>query len=158
MLVHVPKVLTPDQVAACRALMERAAWDDGRVTAGAQSAQVKDNQQVREGSAEAKGYTFAALATSDKLLREQPEAARAAVRAVKAAQVMLKSDFGRATVVGRKRFPPDEAGLIAELIRRDVPFYSPDITEQAVESMNRFARDIGLLSRPVPYREVVAAP
>lgn len=54
MLVHVPKVLAPDQVAACRALMERAAWEDGRATAGVQSAQVKDNQQIREGSPEAK--------------------------------------------------------------------------------------------------------
>src|SRR5690606_11995454 len=38
----------------------------------------------REGSDEAKGYTFPALVTSDRVIRENPEAARAAVRAVKA--------------------------------------------------------------------------
>jgi ABC-type nitrate/sulfonate/bicarbonate transport system substrate-binding protein len=109
----------------------------------------------REASAPAKGYTFPALATSEKLIREKPEAARAAVRAVTAAQNILKQNPERATEVGRKLFPPTEASLIAELIRRDAPFYEPDITEQQVESMNRFARDIGLLSKPVSYEEVV---
>jgi len=45
--------------------------------------------------------------------------------------------------------------LIAELIRRDVPFYDPAISKSAVESMNRFAQDIGLLSGPVAYENVV---
>jgi PKHD-type hydroxylase len=53
-LVHVPKVLTDGQVARCRELMERAAWVDGRVTAGHQSAKAKDNLQIPEGSAEAR--------------------------------------------------------------------------------------------------------
>jgi PKHD-type hydroxylase len=53
-LVHVPKVLTDAQVARCRELMERAAWVDGRVTAGHQSAKAKDNLQIPEGSAEAR--------------------------------------------------------------------------------------------------------
>jgi ABC-type nitrate/sulfonate/bicarbonate transport system substrate-binding protein len=109
----------------------------------------------REASDEAKGYTFPALVTSERMIREQPEAARAAVRAVKAAQKILKNDPGRASEVGKKRFPPTEAGLIAGLIRRDAPFYDAGISEKAVESMNRFARDIGLLSRPVKYEDVV---
>jgi ABC-type nitrate/sulfonate/bicarbonate transport system substrate-binding protein len=109
----------------------------------------------REASDEAKGYTFPALATSERMIREQPQAVRAAIRAVKAAQQILKSDPGRATDVGRKLFPPTEAGLIAELIRRDAPFYQSDIPEKAVESMNRFARDTGLLSKPVKYEDVV---
>ena len=54
MLVHVPKVLTEAQVARCRELMERAAWVDGRVTAGHQSAKAKDNLQIPEGSPEAR--------------------------------------------------------------------------------------------------------
>jgi NitT/TauT family transport system substrate-binding protein len=109
----------------------------------------------REASAEAKGYTFPAFAASDKLIRDNPQAAKAAIRAVSAAQNILKHDPERATEVGRKLFPPTEAELIAELVRRDAPFYEPAITEQQVESMNRFARDIGLLSRPVNYEDVV---
>jgi len=109
----------------------------------------------REGSAEAKGYTFPALATSERLIRENPEAARAAIRAVKAAQQILKRDPGRAAEVGRKLFPATEASLIAELIRRDAPFYEPEISPRSVESMNRFARELGLLSRTLDYEDVV---
>jgi NitT/TauT family transport system substrate-binding protein len=109
----------------------------------------------REAGDEAKGYTFPALVTSDRLIQEDPDAAKAAIRAVKAAQQILKSDPGRATEVGKKVFPPTEAALIAGLIRRDVPFYDANISEKTVESMNRFARDLGLLSRQVKYEDVV---
>jgi PKHD-type hydroxylase len=54
MMVHIPKVLTPDQVARCRDVMQRAAWVDGRVTAGHQSEQVKNNLQLPETSPEAR--------------------------------------------------------------------------------------------------------
>jgi NitT/TauT family transport system substrate-binding protein len=109
----------------------------------------------REGSAQAKGFTFPALVTSEKLIRENPEAARAAIRALKVAQQILKRDPGRATEVGKKLFPATEAGMIAELIRRDAPFYDPEISPRSVESMNRFARELGLLSRTVGYEDVV---
>jgi len=109
----------------------------------------------REGSAEAKGYTFPALATSERLIREKPDAARAAIRAVNAAQQILKRDPARATEVGKRLFPATEASLIAELIRRDAPFYDAEISPGSVESMNRFARDLGLLSRNVSYEDVV---
>ncbi len=109
----------------------------------------------REASEEARGYTFPALVTTDRMIREKPESARAAIHAVKAAQKALKEDPDRATVVGKRFFPSTEASLIAELIRRDAPFYDPSISEQAVDSMNRFARDLGLLSKPVRYEEVV---
>src|SRR3989442_3082291 len=89
----------------------------------------------REASAEAKGYTFPALATSEKLIREKPESAKAAVRAVTAAQNILKQNPERATGGGRKLFAPTEASLIAELIRRDAPFHEPKISEKPVESM-----------------------
>jgi ABC-type nitrate/sulfonate/bicarbonate transport system substrate-binding protein len=111
----------------------------------------------REGSEEAKGYTFPALVTSQKVIDEKPEAARAAVRAVKAAQQLLKDNPARATEVGRKLFPPAEAEMIAELVRRDLPYYEAAISPGAVESMNRFARELGLLSKPVAYRDVVAS-
>jgi ABC-type nitrate/sulfonate/bicarbonate transport system substrate-binding protein len=109
----------------------------------------------REGSAEAKGYTFPALATSERLIREKPDAARAAIRAVNAAQQILKRDPARATEVGKRLFPATEASLIAELIRRDAPFYDAEISPGSVESMSRFARDLGLLSRNVSYEDVV---
>jgi PKHD-type hydroxylase len=54
MMVHVPQVLTPQQVARCRAVMEQATWVDGRVTAGAQSAKVKHNLQLPETAPEAR--------------------------------------------------------------------------------------------------------
>ena len=46
--------------------------------------------------------------------------------------------------------------MIAELVRRDLPYYDPTIPENKVASMNRFARDIGLLGADVPYDQVVA--
>jgi PKHD-type hydroxylase len=46
MLIHIPKVLTAEQVAQCREALETAEWADGRNTAGYVSARVKDNEQV----------------------------------------------------------------------------------------------------------------
>ena len=54
MIVQVPNVLKNQQLTRCRQVMERASWVDGRVTAGHQSAQVKDNRQLPENSAEAR--------------------------------------------------------------------------------------------------------
>ena len=71
------------------------------------------------------------------------------------AQNALKEDPERATAVGKKLFPPTEASLIAELVRRDLPFYDPLISKKSVDSMNRFAQDLGILSEPVHYRQVV---
>ena len=46
MMVHIPNVLTQEQVAHCRELFARERWEDGRATAGHQSAQVKRNLQL----------------------------------------------------------------------------------------------------------------
>jgi PKHD-type hydroxylase len=48
MLVHVPGLLTPDQVASARKILDAAPWSDGRATSGHQSIKVKNNQQVPE--------------------------------------------------------------------------------------------------------------
>jgi PKHD-type hydroxylase len=48
MLVTIPDVLTPEQVASARDELARAEWSDGRVTAGHQSSRVKSNLQLRE--------------------------------------------------------------------------------------------------------------
>jgi NitT/TauT family transport system substrate-binding protein len=109
-----------------------------------------------DGPPAARHYTFSALVATDKLIHEQPAAATGAIRALMKAHKALKEDPRRATEVGRKRFPPSEAELIAELVRRDLPYYDPQIPEEKVASMNRFAADIGLLAGPVPYEQVVA--
>ncbi len=48
MLLQVPQVLTAEQVAHCRGRLAQAGWADGRITAGYQSAQAKDNAQLPE--------------------------------------------------------------------------------------------------------------
>jgi ABC-type nitrate/sulfonate/bicarbonate transport system substrate-binding protein len=101
-------------------------------------------------------YTFPALVTTQRKIDEAPASVAAAVRAIAGAQAALKADPERAAAIGRKLFPAAEADLIAELIRRDAPFYDPAISEATVEAMNRFARGVGLLAGPVPYGQVVA--
>jgi PKHD-type hydroxylase len=54
MIVQVPDVLNPEQIARCREVMHHASWVSGRVTAGHQSAQVKDNRQLPENCPEAR--------------------------------------------------------------------------------------------------------
>lgn len=48
MLIHVPQVLTPQEVADIRGVIDAAEWVDGRHTVGAQGAQVKHNRQMPE--------------------------------------------------------------------------------------------------------------
>jgi PKHD-type hydroxylase len=50
MLIRIPDVLTAEQVAHARQLLDQADWIDGRVTAGHQSSKVKDNMQLAENS------------------------------------------------------------------------------------------------------------
>jgi ABC-type nitrate/sulfonate/bicarbonate transport system substrate-binding protein len=101
-------------------------------------------------------YTFAALATTDALIAREPERVAATVRAIVRAQHVLKRDPARATDVGRRRFPPDAAEIIAVVVERDLPFYDPAVGEEAVAAMNGFARALGLLAAPVAYADVVA--
>jgi len=54
MMVHIPNVLTPEQVARCREVMTRADWVDGNVTSGHQSRKVKYNLQLPEEAPEAR--------------------------------------------------------------------------------------------------------
>jgi PKHD-type hydroxylase len=50
MMLHIPDVLTRDQVAAMRIALDNASWSDGRATVGPQGAQVKQNRQLPETS------------------------------------------------------------------------------------------------------------
>jgi PKHD-type hydroxylase len=47
-MLQIAGVLSPQQVQACRETLAAAQWEDGRVTAGFQSASAKDNMQVPE--------------------------------------------------------------------------------------------------------------
>jgi PKHD-type hydroxylase len=50
MMLHIPGVLTPEQVAQFRQRLDRADWIDGRASVGSQGARVKRNRQLPEGS------------------------------------------------------------------------------------------------------------
>ena len=50
MLLHIPDILSAEQVASARAQLQAADWADGRITAGYQSAKAKDNAQLPEDS------------------------------------------------------------------------------------------------------------
>src|SRR5436190_1044955 len=73
-------------------------------------------------------YTMASIATTDALVARSPDTAAAAVRAIVKTQKALRADPERATAVGKKLFPSSEAALIAELIRRDLPYYDASVT------------------------------
>src|SRR5688500_3267821 len=46
MLIHIPDVLTKNQVADFRAQLAKADWIDGKATVGVQGARVKQNRQL----------------------------------------------------------------------------------------------------------------
>jgi PKHD-type hydroxylase len=53
-MLHIPKVLTPEQVRECNDVLGKADWIDGRATAGEQSGLAKRNLQIAEDAPEAK--------------------------------------------------------------------------------------------------------
>ncbi|MCB5195838.1 Fe2+-dependent dioxygenase [Deefgea salmonis] len=68
MLLHIPAVLDLATVKACRERLDQADWLDGRITAGSQSAKVKNNQQLANDEANAvavRAVILAALANND---------------------------------------------------------------------------------------------
>lgn len=54
MMVRIPSLLSPEQVAHMRGVLAGTDWVDGKVTAGAQSAQAKHNLQVPENAPQAR--------------------------------------------------------------------------------------------------------
>ena len=85
----------------------------------------------------ARDYTFAALVTTDRLIEESPATAEGAVRAIVEAQRVLRADPSQATEVGQRLFPPDEAALIEDLVRRDAPYYTAGISRESVSQPQR---------------------
>lgn len=49
MLLTIPNVLTAEQVAQGKEILEKTDWVDGKITAGHQSSKAKDNMQIPEG-------------------------------------------------------------------------------------------------------------
>jgi NitT/TauT family transport system substrate-binding protein len=113
---------------------------------------------VRRGDGPKTCFNFTAptIAASDALIARTPERAAAAVRAIVKTQAALKADVNRAGEVGRKLYAPEEAALIVELIRRDLPYYDASLSREFISGMTAFARGQGLLERELPYESVVA--
>lgn len=110
-----------------------------------------------DGPPEAATYTFPALVTTDAMIADRPHDVRAVVRAVVLAQSALKAAPQRAEAVVSGLFPPLETSLIQELVRRDLPHYSPQVSEETVDGLNRFTQAIGLVEEPVAYGDIVAS-
>ena len=118
----------------------------------------KVHVDVRRGDdpAEVRYCTFAGLGTTDAFIEREPEQAAAAVRAIVKAQKALRADPSKAARVGEGLFPKDAAELITGIVERDVAFYEPAISEEAVTKLNAFAQSVGHLPGPVPYEQVAA--
>jgi NitT/TauT family transport system substrate-binding protein len=102
-------------------------------------------------------YTAATIAATDAAIARAPDKVAAAVRAIVKTQAALRANVARASEVGEKLFPPSEAALIAELIRRDLPYYDASLSPAFVAGMTEFARGQGLLAGPLSYEDVVAS-
>ena len=100
--------------------------------------------------------TAATIAATDALIARVPDAVAAAVRAIVKTQAALKADVTRAATVGKKLFPPSEAALIVDLIRRDLPYYDAALSREFVDGMSNFARQQGILDGEVAYEQIVA--
>ena len=109
-----------------------------------------------DGPSTAFNFTMPALITSQKMIDDEPDACAAAVRALVKTQKALREDVSLATEVGKKRFPETEAGLIAQVVERDLPFYTAAITEDFVVGMNKFQKNVGLVTGDFKYEQVVA--
>ncbi len=101
-------------------------------------------------------YTMAAIAATDRLIEARPDRAAGAIRAIVRIQRAFRQHLGLASEAGRLLFPASEASLIAELVRRDLPYLDPAIRPESVAAMNRFARDAGILKGDAAYEAVVA--
>ena len=101
-------------------------------------------------------YTAATIAATDALIARAPDTVAAAVRAIVKTQAALKADVTRAATVGNALFPPSEAALIVDLIRRDLPYYDATLSREFVVGMSDFARRQGILDGEVAYEQIVA--
>jgi NitT/TauT family transport system substrate-binding protein len=101
-------------------------------------------------------YTMASVATNERNIAKDRSLVEAMIRAIVRTHEILKRDPDKAREVGEKLFPESEATLIAGLIRRDAPYYDASISQAAVQQINAFCRDIGVLVGAPSYSDVVA--
>ena len=92
-------------------------------------------------------YTMASIATTDRADRSlagerPPRPCAPSSRRMRRSRPTSRAPPGR-----RKLFPPSEAELIAELIRRDLPYYDTSISRNFVTGMNAFARTSNFSAR-----------
>ncbi len=136
-----------------------AYWGNGmRVAIGEKLGVAKLHLDLRRGDGPpgARWYNFAALTTTERLIDEEPQIAAGAVRAIVKAQDALKADPSLATGIARRLFPPEEVPLIAGLIGKDAPFYDANISPEAIDGLNGFAKAAELIAETVPYDRLVA--
>ena len=134
-------------------------WGNGlRADLGVKRGIAKILLDVRRGDGPpaARHWTFPALMTTERLVREQPNIAAGAVRAIVKTQRALRANPQLAVKAAERLFPAEETSLIAFEIARDAPFYDATITEEMIAHISRFARDIGALEGEVRYGDVVA--
>ncbi|HEY4296829.1 MAG TPA: ABC transporter substrate-binding protein, partial [Paraburkholderia sp.] len=132
-------------------------WGNGMRLALAEKAglaKVHVDTRRGDGPDGTKYYNFAALTVTDALIEKEPEVAAAAVRAIVATQKALAADPSLAKKVGDELFPGDEAELMPALIARDAPFYQAEITQEAVDGLNKFALANKLIEQPMAYDEL----
>ena len=109
-----------------------------------------------DGPANAFNYTMPALITSQTMIDNEAEACGAAVRAINKTHEALKNNIELATEVGQKLFPEAEAKLIADVVKRDLPYYSTVISEDFVKGMNAFQKAVGIVENDVSYEQAVS--
>jgi NitT/TauT family transport system substrate-binding protein len=108
-----------------------------------------------DGPAGCFNYTMASIAATERLIAQMPDLPRAVTGAIAKTHTALKQNPELATGIGRKLFPAHEADLIAELVRRDLPYYDTSISRDFVQGMNQFGRDMSILAGDVPYEKIV---
>jgi len=134
-------------------------WGNGlRADLGVKRGIAKIVLDIRRGDGPpaARHWTFPALVTTERLIKERPDVAAGAVRAIVKTQRALRADPQLAAKAAQRLFPAEEAGLIAFEVARDAPFYEATITEEMVAHASRFAREMGVLEGEVRYGELVA--
>jgi ABC-type nitrate/sulfonate/bicarbonate transport system substrate-binding protein len=101
-------------------------------------------------------YTLAAMAATDAFIADHPAAAAAAVRAIDRAHAALKTDVSLADTIGRKLFPANEASLIIDLVRQDLPYYDTGLRPEFIAAMLQFSPNVGILEGNPAWEDVVA--
>jgi len=134
-------------------------WGNGlRADLGVKRGIAKILLDVRRGDGPpaARHWTFPALVTTKRLIRERPDIAAGAVRAIVKTQRALRTHPQLAVKAAQRLFPSEETSLIAYEVARDAPFYDATITEDMVTHISRFAQEIGALKGQITYDEIVA--